>query len=222
MTQAQRQGTAYALVVLGLTIATQVLVLNNRRADFAPYFGAADPRLAIVAVGVIGAAALAILNDRAWRPVMLTTQPLAAAQWFVAAAPLAMLAIGADRFVGFPPDINVPAPWSLLFYPVMGFVVEVVFHAAPLALLAAVLGAWPRTSWACLAPVALIEPLFQVQAAFADFSPTALEFFVFAHVLAINVVELHVFRRHGFLSAVGFRLSYYLLWHVLWGHLRLL
>ncbi len=161
MIRAQRQSIAYALAAFGLLFATQVLLSNGRRADFAPYFGAIDPRLAIAAIAVVGAAALTLLNDRAWRPIVLAAQPLAAVQWFVAAVPFAMLAIGVDRLLGFPRDINVPAPWSLLFYPVMGFVVEVAFHAAPLALLAVMLTARLQKTWACLALVALIEPLFR-------------------------------------------------------------
>jgi hypothetical protein len=35
----------------------------------------------------------------------------------------------------FPKDINVPSPQSWLFYPAIGYVVEVFFHALPLALL---------------------------------------------------------------------------------------
>ncbi|MBI3437725.1 MAG: hypothetical protein HY054_03560 [Proteobacteria bacterium] len=178
--------------------------------------------MALIVVSVIGAAALAVLSKRGWRSVVLSERTREAALWVALAAPFAVLAIGADLLLRFPRDINVPAPWSVLFYPTMGFVVEGVFHALPLALLALPFGASLRTSWIWLAPVALIEPVFQVREAFADSRISALEGFVFLQVLAINIVELHVFRRHGFLSAWSFRLSYYLLWHVAWGHLRLL
>ena len=51
----------------------------------------------------------------------------------------------ADLFVTrFPKDINVPAPQSLLFYPAIGYVVEVVFHALPLALLLVALDRLPE------------------------------------------------------------------------------
>ena len=45
--------------------------------------------------------------------------------------------------------------------------------------------------------------------------------FVTVHVLAINAVGLWLFRRYDFVTMFGFRLMYYLVWHVLWGALRL-
>jgi hypothetical protein len=37
----------------------------------------------------------------------------------------------------------------------------------------------------------------------------------------INLVQLTLFRRYDFLTMYAFRLVYYLVWHVAWGHLRL-
>jgi hypothetical protein len=42
-----------------------------------------------------------------------------------------------------------------------------------------------------------------------------------ANIYAINVVELRLFRRLDFLAMFSFRLTYYLLWHIAWGHARL-
>jgi len=41
------------------------------------------------------------------------------------------------------------------------------------------------------------------------------------HVFVINIIGLLLFRRHGFIMMYLFRLMYYFLWHILWGHLRL-
>ncbi len=45
--------------------------------------------------------------------------------------------------------------------------------------------------------------------------------FVVPHVFLIGVVEMLLLRRFGYLPMVAFRLLYYLVWHVLWGHARL-
>jgi hypothetical protein len=41
------------------------------------------------------------------------------------------------------------------------------------------------------------------------------------HILAINLAGLFLFRRFGFLPMYALRLFYYLIWHILWGYLRL-
>jgi hypothetical protein len=41
------------------------------------------------------------------------------------------------------------------------------------------------------------------------------------HVLAINICQLHLFKRYDFVSMFAFRLAYYAVWHVVWGHVRL-
>jgi len=50
---------------------------------------------------------------------------------------------------------------------------------------------------------------------------TWLQAFVAAHVFAINLIQLYVFRRFGFMAIYGFRFVYYACWHVIWGYLRL-
>lgn len=219
MTPTQKHALAYAVPAAVSLLLTHLLLVQERDSYFLDYFGAIDARLAVGGVAAVGAAALALLWRRGWR--VWPAQWAGAALWLLAAPLFAALAVGADLMLGFPRDINIPGPWSLLFYPVMGFVAEVVFHAAPLAMLAAVLGERLRRQWRWLIPIALIEPAFQVRAALADLNASPLDVFVFGHVLALNLVELELFRRHGFLPAWAFRLSYYLLWHVAWGHWRL-
>lgn len=221
MKRAHVQAGAYVVTAIALLTATQVLLSYGRHADFAPYFRMIDPRLATIAVAISGGLALAILSRNGWLPVV-TPQPLAAVLWFLATCPFAAMAILADILFGFPRDINVPIPWALLFYPLMGFVVEVLFHALPLAIIALAAGVRLNTGWTWLVLVALLEPAFQFIIATAEGGANALAVFVFLHVLAINLCELHIFRRHGFIVAWSFRVSYYLLWHVAWGHWRLL
>lgn len=80
---------------------------------------------------------------------------------------LAAAIVIADFFIRYPEDMNVPMPQALLFYPVAGFVAEIVFHVLPLALvpamtqLAKVLGT-ERVVWLGILIVSTLEPAFQV------------------------------------------------------------
>jgi len=85
-------------------------------------------------------------GDRVWKGVSVAA---------TLATFLAIPVILVDLTVGFPRDLNIPAPRSLLFYPAMAFVAEVVFHAIPLGLLLGALGMFhrPRSAdhlvWLC-------------------------------------------------------------------------
>ena len=120
----------------------------------------------------------------------------------------------------FPKDINVPPPQSLLFYPAMAYVVEVVFHALPLALLLALLRRSTKKSntiivtWLCIVFVSSLEPVL-VHTRMG--SPAYVGVFVFVFTL----VELCVFWRYDFISMYAFRLVFYVWWHITWGYLRL-
>ena len=41
------------------------------------------------------------------------------------------------------------------------------------------------------------------------------------NIFAISVTQLAIFRSAGFIHMYGFRLAYYVLWHLVWGSLRL-
>jgi hypothetical protein len=136
----------------------------------------------------------------------------------------AILVVIVDRFAGIEVT-NVPAPWSLLFYPSIALVVEVVFHMAPLALLVVSLRSiapayTDRAAWACILLVSLLEPIYQLRYSLADQSLSWLEAYIWAHVWGINLVQLFLFRRFGFASMYGMRLAYYFLWHIVWGYMR--
>jgi riboflavin transporter FmnP len=78
-----------------------------------------------------------------------------------------------------------------------------------------------RLVWMYILAVSLLEPIFQMQAGHTAGSVTWLEAYVGLHVFAFNLLQLHVFRLHGFVAMFAFRLVYYLWWHILWGYLRI-
>jgi hypothetical protein len=207
------------------TGAVGVLSLS-RGALFKPYFGSMNPRLAIAMTVVLGFASLGFLRVRDEFQIYAGKTTL---QGMILSAKLSTLfavaVILVDLSVHFPRDLNVPSPWSLLFYPVIAYVAEIYFHALPLALLLIFLRLLfkkPDTNgliWLCILLSSFLEPFFQL--GWSEHISRGLQIYVGLSVFAFNFLQLYVFRRYDFVSMYSFRLVYYLYWHILWGYFRL-
>jgi len=222
-----RGALALALVSLGAIGCTAIVSLFPGR-PFQRYFGGIDPLLAVVLVAVAGVVSLALLQSRGWFAIVSpgrSRRGLAVAAAF--ATLFAVIVVPADLLIRFPRDLNVPLPQSLFFYPAIGYDVEIVFHALPLALLLPLLGRfWKQLNpnslvWSCIIVAAALEPILQVRLGSSGGSFSVADGFVALHVFAFNVLQLYVFRRYDFVSMYAFRLVYYLYWHIIWGYLRL-
>ena len=140
---------------------------------------------------------------------------------------LSMIMIAMDANVVFAKDLNAPFPGSLTFYPVIGFVVEVLFHLVPLTVLLLLVPLLFRTaddgavSWVSIGVVSLLEPVYQVSLMGQAAYPFWFFTYLAIHLTVFNLAQLWLFRRHDFLTMYSFRLGYYLMWHVGWGYLRL-
>ncbi len=181
-------------------------------------------------VAVVGALGLRSADPDPFERVLGRLPPLVAV-----AVALAAVAIAFDLVIPFDEDINVAWPESVLFYPAVALLAEVVLHLLPLAILVTVLdrmadhradhrsdrpGPDNRTALAVIVAVAAVEAALQTASAL-DGPDRRSALFVAPHLLVIGVVELSAFRRWGFAALATFRLSYYLVWHVLWGPVRL-
>jgi len=213
-------------VLLAFAAVLAVGALSAWQASvFQPYFGSVSPPLAVLVAVVVGGACLAPLRASGFRP---SVGPLTGRGALVAAATAVGFAAAvtiADVLGGFPRDMNVAAPASLLFYPAMALVAEVSFHLVPLTILLSLLPpGWPepdRRLWVCIGVVALLEPAFQLRHALADGRVSAFEAYTAVHVFAFDLAQLLIFRRYDFLSMYLVRLIYYGWWHILWGAARL-
>jgi len=194
---------------------------------FTRFTGGFHPVLVIVAAVLLAVALLDWLDRNGFkgvRPGLHKGHAYAAAL----ATMLALIMVGVDAVSPYAADLNVPFPTSLLFYPTIGFVAEVAFHLVPLSVLILALrplneryGQAEMTTVAILA-AALVEPLFQVGLAGSAVLPGWQVAYMAVHIYVLNVLQLWVFRRYDFASMLLFRLVYYLIWHVVWGYLRLL
>ena len=134
------------------------------------------------------------------------------------------VSIFVDHKIGFPEDMNIAFPESLLFYPVIGFIVEVIFHLIPLSMLLLLSSNWYKANnekqiWISAIIVALIEPSYQVF--FMGGYATWALIIIWLNLFLFNLSQLQIFKKYDFISMYAFRLMYYLIWHILWGHFRL-
>ncbi|WP_416838394.1 hypothetical protein [Haloferax sp. DFSO52] len=215
---------AVALVIVG---CTGVLTAVSPQV-FRPYFGGLNPVAVVLGVGILGTILVTLVLSRGWFAVY-TPGPLRERLLLAVVLPT-LLAAGmalVDVLAVLPADINVLFPRSLLFYPTMGFVVEVLFHLLPLSLVFLAVPSLAQEAtqsnrlWAVLVAVAVLEPAFQLQAGFSGDVPLWASAYVGANVFAINLAQLYLFYRYDFLTMYAFRLVYYLGWHVVWGTVRL-
>jgi hypothetical protein len=178
------------------------------------------PLAAVVAFGFVG---WMILSGRSWIPER-TDGAVGYRPAALIGLTLPVPVIIVDCLGGFGRGINAPAPDSFLFYPSIAVVAEFVFHIAPLAI-AAMLALVIRRAGRVLEIFGLgaavaIEPILQV-AWGHGVSPAWANAYVGVQVLAFNVIGVYLLRRFGILRVLVYRLSYYLVWHVLWGEVRL-
>jgi hypothetical protein len=128
----------------------------------------------------------------------------------------------------FPATTNILFPESVLFYPAVGFFVEILFHVLPLTVLLLLLNSLLKGTdqqvifWISIVVVSLLEPIYQSSnMASSSYYPVWEVLYVGLHIFLINLCQLLIFKRYDFVSMYTFRLVYYMFWHIGWGYLRL-
>jgi len=216
----------YIAISLAVTLGTAVLYYYNREI-YQPFIGRLNPVLVMALISVLGFFLLAVLLARGWFAIF-ESQNITG--WLVAgglAVLFALAMIFFDSRVVLPPDVNRPFPDSLLFYPTVGFVVEIVFHVLPLTLLLLLATAlfknlaFESLVWPCILLVALLEPIFQTWFGFSRPYPVWVFAFVAVHNFLLNFTQLALFKRYDFVTMYSFRLVYYIFWHIIWDFIRL-
>jgi len=214
------------VLVLGALAVTAAFALTLLGSDaYRTVLGVDAPLWATLALAAWGWVAWRLAVRRGWLPGDAAgTQGYFPAVVLGLCLPLPVVLV--DVQGGFGPDINVAWPHSLLFYPSIAFVAEVAFHVTPLALSAALAAASgsPPTTRALrrtgLFVAASVEALLQV-AWGAGSSPAWANAYVGVHLLVFNVIGVRLLTRYGFVRVYVYRLAYYVVWHLAWGHMRL-
>lgn len=226
-TKITRQLITYWAFAGAAILATFGIGLTEIR-PFQRFFGTLPPLITVTALAIAGGGALFWLARNGW---IARHPPPAPHRWLKIAALATLLALPTilvDTAAPFARDINVAPPAGLLFYLAIAQVVEVLFHLLPLTFLLLVgsrlipaTAARQTIFWTGAIAVALLEPVFQLMADQQTNIPAWREAYLVLHLFAFNLLQLALLQRHGFAAAITFRLSYYLVWHILWGTLRL-
>ena len=127
-------------------------------------------------------------------------------------------------FADYPVNMNISFPYSILFYPVIGFIVEVFFHLLPLSILIYLLLKFSRLNldqviWISIIAVSALEPIYQVW--FANDNSLVTGIYTGIHVFLFSLTQLFIFKEFDFISMFLFRILFYMIWHITWGHIRL-
>jgi hypothetical protein len=192
------------------------------------FFGDIPPLLVIPMIILLGFGCMKLILSKSWFSIYKRENLRQLPRFSIVAVLFLLGAIFIDVAFPYPEDVNLLLPKSFLFYPIMGYVVEILFHIFPLIILLGVLvtvfkNADPeKVLFVCIVIVSLIEPVFQYMFDPSIGKPLWLEIFDGTRLFFFSLVQLYILKRYDFISMYSFRLVYYLLWHILWGSIRLL
>jgi hypothetical protein len=212
---------------LSLLMFVLTLILSLQEIEFIQNFlGTLNPLVVIIIVILLGIITLTYLFYTGHFQI-LKKERIKKSIIFL---PLTLIfltgAILIDLIFTFPEDINLLLPNSLLFYPMIGFIVEIIFHVVPLSLLFALLMNIfknvdkKRITIICIVIVSIIEPFYQFVFSGGSGFPLWIRTLDMIRLFFFSLVQLYIFKNNDFLSMYSFRLVYYLLWHVIWGTIR--
>ncbi|MBI1742637.1 hypothetical protein HYR54_06160, partial [Candidatus Acetothermia bacterium] len=219
------------LIFIGLSIGaiglTGILYFFNALV-FQPYTGGINPFVAAAFVIVLGFISVSFLLSRGWFAIYKKGSLKGSSRFLGLAVLFASITVLIDfnvGHVGFPADMNVLFPKSLLFYPAMGFFAEILFHVVPLTILLISLTSilkkvsHKKIIWICFSIIPLVEVVYQVMP-MSHFPLWAIVVFSL-NLFLFELSQLLIFKKYDFVSMYSFRLAYYLVWHIVWGYLRL-
>ena len=215
----------FAAISLVIIVFTGILSILNPL-SFQSFLGNFNPLIIMPILAVLGIFIVIFLLMRKWFVVFNRENLKAMFLFYIPAIILPFFSILIDIFFKYPKEIHKLVPESLFFYPVMGYVAEIVFHMAPLSLLLFTLNLlfkslnFEKGLWFSISIVSLIEPLFQTTFSPSHF-PLWITIFSAVHLYVFNFLQLYLIKRYDFLSMYSFRLVYYMIWHIIWGSIRI-
>lgn len=221
--QIKNQYRAYLFLVVMVLGMTLILSWAGD-AYFNRFLDEMNPLVVLILSGFLGFLFLSFLLSQGfsiYKPANFTKAFRYA--WWVIVFPL--VAILVDCIIFFPKDTNILFPTSLLFYPVMAFLVEIIFHIMPFVILYYFFTTLFKTVskhkiiWICILVIAILEPTFQVL--FMKTDPIWAKILVWLNLFLFNATQLVVFKKFDFVSMYALRIFYYLIWHIIWGYFRL-
>lgn len=222
-------GQLQFLILVGLSfgvVALTALAYFSDRLVFEKFLGRLNPLLASLGIVLIGGILLIYFVLQGWFVIFKADGPIRFLWLSGLAFLLAVIMILVDLKISFPEDLNVAFPQSLLFYPVVGYAAEILFHMLPLFILLTLLTSLSNNisftiiAWLCIIIVSSLEPIYQTMPLASKY-PNWASFYVALQLFVFNIIQLALFNQYDFITMYSFRLVYYLIWHIVWGHIRI-
>jgi hypothetical protein len=222
----RNQYISYIILSIGIILFSAILNLSNPL-PFQKFFGTLNPVLMVLLLFVLGIVVLTFLISNGLFEFYKRENLRRILPNSILAILLSFVVILIDIYITYPEDINVLLPQSLLFYPTMGYVVEILFHIVPLSILLILLTfvfkhvSLEKIIWLCIIITSMFEPIFQLIFGTPSEFPLWIQVIFVFQLYVFNFLQLHIFKRYDFFSMYSFRLVYYLFWHIIWGSIRL-
>lgn len=127
----------------------------------------------------------------------------------------------------YPEDMNISLPFGLIFYPIIGLIVDLLLHIIPFAIICCVIHPIENQKLHRygilfgIMTISLLEPIYQVIHGFKSGNPVWMVVYTGFHVCFINLYQFFVYKQQNFVEMYRFRMYYYFIWHILWGYFRL-
>lgn len=208
-------------IILGMTAA----IGYSPTAPFERFIGKIDPLLTMAGAVIVGCLLFSLLLEKGWGKIYQADKGYAKWRLIGLTIFFALNSIWIDSILVFPEDINIFWPASVVFYPAIGFFVEILFHLVPfsiLLLLSSLLikaNTFQKSIWPVIIIVAFLEPFFQIF--FMEGIPLWAKIAVGVNLYFFNILQLYTFKKYGFVWMFALRLVFYFIWHVVWGVMRL-
>ena len=222
----RRQYHVYAgLAVAALGLAAAAYFSDNL--VFHRLLGTVNPFAIVVPLIAVGFILVSVQLSRGWFAVIRKGTIKGVLLSAGLAVVLGGIVILIDLQLRYPEGMNVAFPLSLAYYPSVAFFAEIVLHLLPLTLIAVLLTSLFRGAdigriiWIAVIVASLSDPAFQIFDAAANHSPLPTVLVTAGHVFVVNFLMLVIFRKFDLVSVVSFRLFYYIIWHIVWGAIRL-
>lgn len=219
------QYLAFGFISFVMVIVTTVGYLSDRHL-YQSWTGKFNPILVIGLISGLGAGLFLYVLPEGWFDIYITRVPERFFVAFLLAICMAFIMILIDFKAIFPKDLNVLGPTSIWYYSAISYAVEILFHVLPISLLIWLVTSLTVTNdlevviWISIIVVATLEPIFQTHY-FVGKYPAWVIAAVGLHLFVFNIFQLALFKQFDFVAMLSFRLMYYLIWHILWGHYRL-
>ena len=226
ITKERNQYIFFIILSMVILLFSGILYLSNPL-SFQTYFGNLNPLIIIPLIITLGIVVFTYLFSCELYKIYNKENLRGILYCFTIAPILTINVILIDLYFTYPEDINVLFPQSLMFYPTMAYVVEILFHLAALSVLLLFLTSvvkkvkLEKIIWICIVIVSFFEPIFQIIFGSSTEFPLWIHICFGLHLYLFNFIQLSIFKRYDFLSMYLFRLVYYLFWHIIWGYIRL-